>query len=331
MFSYPVAWTRVSWRTYVLAPLSGLFCVAVALRRALYKAEILRSERMPVPVIVVGNISVGGTGKTPLVLWLVSQLRAAGFRPGIISRGYGGTTRAPQVVLPHTDARVCGDEPVLLARRSGCAVWTGRNRPAVARALINANPDCNVIVSDDGLQHYRLARDVEIAVLDAARGHGNGWMLPSGPLREPRSRLKRVDAVVVRGAHDAPLPAAPPHYAMTLVYAAFYNLRKPGHGVAPSHFKDLRVHAVAGIGNPQQFFDTLTQLGIAHTAHAFADHHHYTASDLAFADCDALVMTEKDAVKCERYAGDQHWVLRVDAQLEPALARLVLERIKGKH
>lgn len=331
MFSYPVAWTRVTWLTHVLAPLSGLFRMAVALRRMLYQAEILRSERMPVPVIVVGNISVGGTGKTPLVLWLVSQLRAAGYRPGIISRGYGGTTRTPQAVLHHSDARLCGDEPVLLARRSGCAVWTGRNRPAVARALINANPDCNVIISDDGLQHYRLARDLEIAVLDAVRGHGNGWMLPAGPLREPRSRMKSVDAVVVRGALDAPPPAAPPHFAMTLACAGIYHLRNPGHGVAPDHFKGLRVHAVAGIGNPQQFFDTLTQLGIAHTAHAFADHHRYAASDLAFANCDAIVMTEKDAVKCARFAGDEHWALRVDAQLDPALAHLVLDRIKGKH
>jgi tetraacyldisaccharide 4'-kinase len=333
MFSYPVAWTRVSWLTYLLAPLSGLFGIAVMLRRLLYQAEVLRSEHMPVPVIVVGNISVGGTGKTPLVLWLVAQLRAAGYRPGIISRGYGGATRSPQAVFKDSDARRCGDEPVVLARRSGCAVWTGRNRPAVARALINQNPDCNVIISDDGLQHYRLARDFEIAVTDGERGHGNGWMLPAGPLREAPSRLATVDAVVVRGKSQAapPLPAAPPHHVMTLAPGALCSVRDISCCVPPDHFKGLRVHALAGIGNPQQFFDTLAQLGIAHTPHAFADHHPYSESDLAYGDCDAIVMTEKDAVKCERYATDKHWMLRVEAQVDPALARSVLARIKGKH
>jgi tetraacyldisaccharide 4'-kinase len=332
MFSYPVAWTRVTWLTYLLAPLAGLFLAAVSLRRLLYQTHIVRSERMPVPVIVVGNISVGGTGKTPLVLWLATRLRAAGYRPGIISRGYGGTARGPQAVLKDSDAAHAGDEPVLLARRSGCAVWIGRNRPAAARALIHANPECNVIISDDGLQHYRLARDVEIAVIDAARGHGNGWMLPAGPLREPPSRLSSVDAVVVRGGANAPrLSDAPPYYGMTLACTGLCNLRHASRREAPGHFKGLRVHAVAGIGNPQQFFDTLTHLGIAHTAHAFADHHPYSAQDLAFGDCDAIVMTEKDAVKCARYATERHWVLPVEADIDDALARAVLAQIKGKH
>jgi tetraacyldisaccharide 4'-kinase len=330
MFSYPVAWTRVTRLTVLLAPLSGLFRAAVTLRRFLYKTGILRSERMPVPVIVVGNISVGGTGKTPLVLWLVTQLRAAGYRPGIISRGYDGTLKAPQAVLANSDAGRCGDEPVLPARRSGCAVWIGRDRPATARALINANPDCNVIISDDGLQHYRLARDFEIAVLDAGRGHGNGWMLPAGPLREPPSRLDSVDAVVVRGGVKAPrLPAAPPLYGMSLVSTGLCSLRNTSRRVEPGHFEGLRVHAIAGIGNPQQFFDMLARLGIAHTAHAFADHHPYTAADLAYSDCDAIVMTEKDAVKCERYATECHWALQVDAHIEGALAHAVLDRLKG--
>ncbi len=329
MFSYPVAWTRVTWLTVLLAPLSALFAAAVALRRWLYHAGFLRRERLPVPVIVVGNISVGGTGKTPLVLWLAAQLRAAGYRPGIISRGYGGNAHTPQAVSGDSDPALSGDEPVLLARRSASAVWVGRNRPAAARALVQANPACNVIISDDGLQHYRLARDCEIAVADAARGHGNGWMLPAGPLREPRSRLAHVDAVVTRGAPAAPAPATPPHFEMTLVAGTLCNLSDPSRCATPDYFKDLRVHAVAGIGNPQQFFDTLAQLGIAHTPHAFADHHPYSAADLDYRDCDAIVMTQKDAVKCERYATGHHWALQVDARVDAALMRIVLERIKG--
>ncbi len=330
MPSYPAAWMRLSWRTWLLAPLSGLFLAGVTVRRLLYAADILRKERLPVPVIVVGNISVGGTGKTPLVLWLAAQLRKAGFRPGIISRGYGGAARAPRAVFGNSDARQCGDEPLLLARRSGCAVWVGTDRPAAARALIHANPECNVIISDDGLQHYRLARDVEIAVLDAARGHGNGWLLPAGPLRELPYRLREVNAVVVRGAPATAAVAAVPQYGMTLEARHFCNLHDAGRHVAAGHFTGQRVHAVAGIGNPRQFFDLLTRLGVTHTPHAFPDHHAYTAADLEYSDCDAIVMTEKDAVKCERIPGERLWALQVDAHIDESLAQLVLERMKGK-
>ena len=328
MFSYPVAWTRFTWLTLLLTPLSWLFRAVVALRRGLYQAGVLRSERLPVPVIVVGNISVGGTGKTPLVLWLAIQLRNSGSRPGIISRGYGGANQSPRAVQPDSNAAQCGDEPVLLARRGHCPVWIGQDRVAVARALLAANPECNVILSDDGLQHYRLARDAEIAVIDGARGLGNGLLLPAGPLREPPSRLNEVDAVVVRGPATK---IASPRYAMTLQPAGLRNLTDVNRRVDASHFKGLRVHAVAGIGNPQQFFDTLTRMGIAHTPHAFADHHAFTAADLAFSDCDAVVMTEKDAVKCEAFASDKHWALQVDARVDDALIRLMLERIKRKH
>jgi tetraacyldisaccharide 4'-kinase len=329
MFSYPVAWTRFTWLTLLLTPLSWLFSAVVALRRVLYKAGVLRSERLRVPVIVVGNISVGGTGKTPLVLWLAAQLHNSGLRPGIISRGYGGTNKSPRAVQPGSNAAQCGDEPVLLARHSHCPVWIGRDRVAVAHALLATHPDCNIILSDDGLQHYRLARDAEIAVIDGARGLGNGLLLPAGPLREPPSRLDEVDAVVVRGPATQ---IAPPRHAMTLQPAGLRNLRDANRRVDANHFNGLRVHAVAGIGNPQQFFDTLTRIGVAHTSHAFADHHAFTAADLTFSDCDAIVMTEKDAVKCEAFASDKHWALQVDARMDKgdALIRLMLERIKRK-
>ena len=331
MFSYPVAWTRVTWLTLLLVPLSWLFGAAAALRRGLYNMGILHSEHLPLPVIVVGNISVGGTGKTPLVIWLVAKLRAAGYRPGIISRGYGGTNQTPRAVHANSDAAQCGDEPVLLARRSNSPVWIGKDRVAAARALLAANPDCDIIISDDGLQHYRLARDFEIAVVDGARGLGNGWLLPAGPLREPPSRLSDVGAVVLRGPVMQPVASAPAPFVMTLETAGLRNLRNANRRVDTSHFQGLRVHAMAGIGNPQQFFDTLTRLGIAHTAHAFADHHAFVASDLAFSDCDAVVMTEKDAVKCEHYAADHHWVLQVDARVDDALLHRLLERIKREH
>ena len=333
MLRYPQAWTRVTGLTYFLAPLSWLFRAVVAIRRALYQFGLLRSERLPVPVIVIGNVSVGGTGKTPLVIWLITRLREGGYRPGIITRGYGGSSRQPRAVQADSDTALCGDEPVLLARRSACPVWIGKDRPAAARALLAANPDCNLIISDDGLQHYRLARDFEIAVVDAGRGHGNGWMLPAGPLREPPSRLTTVDAVVVRGAHAQTTPlkqAGLPRYTMTLEPAGLRNLRDASRHLPISRLQELRVHAVAGIGNPQQFFDTLTRLGVAHTPHAFADHHAFVAADLTFSDCDAVVMTEKDAVKCERFATAAHWALHVDAQVDDALVQVLLERIKRK-
>ena len=217
-----------------------------------------------------------------------------------------------------------------MARNSGCPVWVGKDRAATARALLAANPDCNVIVSDDGLQHYRLTRDVEIAVVDGARGHGNGFMLPAGPLREPVSRLETVNAVVLRGATTAAQNTTPPRFTMTLAATALRNLRS--HRMLPlTQWRAVRVHAIAGIGNPQQFFDALTAHGIAHTPHAFADHHAYSARDLTFNDCDAVVMTEKDAVKCERFASEKHWALQAEAHVDDTLAQWVIDRIKRKH
>ncbi len=327
---YPNFWADVSWVTILLTPLSWIVGVAVTIFHWLYKVGLLSIERLPVPVIVVGNISVGGTGKTPLVLWLANRLHESGFRPGIVSLGYGGTNKLPLAVLANSEATVCGDEPVLLARHGNCPVWIGRDRVAAARALLDANPICNVIISDDGLQHYRLARDAEIAVIDGARGLGNGLLLPAGPLRELPSRLNEVDAVVVRGPTGQ---VSSQHYTMTLAPIGLRNLNDINRCVDARHFKDLRVHAVAGIGNPQQFFDTLTQMGIAHTPHTFGDHHAFVAPDVAFDDCDAVVMTEKDAVKCERYAADNQWALQVDAYVDKgdALASVVLERIRGKY
>lgn len=340
MSGHPVSWTHVTALTLVLMPVSWLYGLVVTLRRALYTAGLLRSERLPVPVIVVGNITVGGTGKTPLVLWLVEHLRTAGYQPGIVSRGYrksgaaGPGNNEPRSVGINDDAALCGDEPVLLARRSGCPVWIGADRVAAARALLAAHPDCDVIVSDDGLQHYRLARDAEIAVIDDARKFGNRLLLPAGPLREPTSRLDSVDAVVLRVDDKPPdtsggRPA--PRFAMWLEAGPFRNLLNPDTTVDAQHFRGQRVHAAAGIGNPDHFFNTLKSLDLDFTAHPFPDHHPYTQADLAFDDCDAVVMTEKDAVKYQQFVtGDtaKYWALEVTAKVENRLATQLIARIE---
>jgi tetraacyldisaccharide 4'-kinase len=307
----------------------AIFAGVAAMRRVLYRTGLLPSHQLTVPVIVVGNITAGGTGKTPLVLWVCDFLREQGFTPGVISRGYGGPGRT-MAVTPASAPEATGDEPILLAQRSRCPVWIGRDRVAAARALRAANPACNVIVSDDGLQHYALRRDCEIAVLDGRRGIGNRLPLPAGPLRESRARLARVDAIVVTGDGAAPTVAGPA-FAMALEGAQFRNLLNPHFQRDPGDFHGQRVHAIAGIGNPARFFDHLQKLGLSFAAHAFPDHHAYAPSDLEFSDADAVIMTEKDAIKCLRFAREHHWVLPVNARVDPALGKLILDKVKPQH
>ncbi|OGT03813.1 MAG: tetraacyldisaccharide 4'-kinase, partial [Gallionellales bacterium RBG_16_57_15] len=242
--------------------------------------------------------------------------------PLIVSRGHGGSAQQPQRVTPDNDVRQVGDEPLLMARRNLCPVWIGKDRATSAQAALQANPQCDVVLCDDGLQHYRLRRDVEIAVIDGARGFGNGFMLPAGPLREPVSRLQTVDAVVVNGGE-----ASTGQYAMYLSGEIFYNLLVPGKTATAAELRKLRCHAVAGIGHPQRYFRHLAALGLNIVEHAFPDHHPYRAADLSFADCDALLLTEKDAVKCSAFADERYWVLRVEAQIDPALTDHILRKI----
>ncbi|MGQ0580059.1 MAG: tetraacyldisaccharide 4'-kinase [Betaproteobacteria bacterium] len=322
-------WYRLSWLSVALLPLASLFLFSASLRRLAYGIGVLRSERLRVPVIVVGNITAGGTGKTPLTLWLCGVLQEKGFKPGIVSRGYGGRAGL-LAVNADSDPAVAGDEPVLLARRSRCPVWIGRDRVAAARALLSANPECDVIVCDDGLQHYRLGRDLEIVVLDGSRGVGNGMPLPAGPLRESAARLRSVDAVVINGPGDPGLRMAS-HFGMTLEGSRFQNLLNPGHTSAVSEFQGRRLHALAGIGNPLRFFEHLQRLGLSFTAHAFPDHHPFAPADLDFEGADAIIMTEKDAIKCERFARENQWSLSVDAAVDPELGQLILNRLKTRH
>jgi tetraacyldisaccharide 4'-kinase len=324
-------WERITPVSVLLYPLSLAFRAAVAARRAAYRAGLLATVRLPVPVVVVGNIAVGGAGKTPLVLWLAAFLRERGRNPGIVSRGYGGTSSGPAPVPAGGDPGRYGDEPVLIAQRSGCPVWIGADRAAAGRALLAAHPGCDVIVSDDGLQHYRLERDVEIAVFYTGATR-NVWMLPAGPLREHGKRLSEVDAIVI---HESPAAAAvfafnaPPAFSMKLEGDTFYNLLNPGSSADADRFRNRNVHAIAGIGYPQRFFEHLQRLGIAFTAHAFPDHHAYRAQEVAFPGADAVLMTEKDAVKCLPYADEHHWALRVDASVDAGLGELTLRKLNG--
>lgn len=313
-------WYRRSPLALLLVPFSLLFGAVAAARRAAYRCGLLRRERLAVPVIVVGNLVAGGAGKTPLVLWLVEQLRARDWRPGILSRGYQGQHETPRAVLPGVDPIEVGDEPALLAERSGVPVWVGRRRVAAGRALLAAHPECNVLVCDDGLQHYALARDFEIAVEDE-RGLGNGRLLPAGPLREAASR--RVDATVTNGTQRAGA------YAMRFDVAGFYPIHDPARSVSLGDLRAKRLHAVAGIGNPVRFFRQLEALGLRFVAHAFPDHHRYRSEDLRFDNCDTVLMTEKDAVKCRAFGRTDLVALRIEAVVDPALADLIETRLHG--
>jgi tetraacyldisaccharide 4'-kinase len=322
-------WYRIRPAHLLLVPLSLIYRAVITLRRALYRSGHLASERLPVPVIVIGNVTVGGTGKTPLVIWVAQYLIAQGYRPGIITRGYGGS-EALQEVGANSDPRSAGDEPVLLARRAASPVFAGRKRADAGRALLASHPECDVIISDDGLQHYALVRDVEIAVVDGERRFGNGWLLPAGPLREAVARLSQTDAVVINGATGiAHIRTA--QFRMQLVGDSFANVAKPKTRAPAEAFRNKSLHAIAGIGHPERFFAQLEALGLNVRAHAFPDHHAFSAFDLAFAGDAIVLMTEKDAVKCAAFARENWWYLPVDAELEPALGNLILAKLRSRN
>jgi tetraacyldisaccharide 4'-kinase len=316
-------WYNSSPLSLFLLPLSWFFCTIAVLRRWAYNLGLLKVHRLPVPVVIVGNISVGGTGKTPLVTWLVAYLKQQGYRPGIVSRGYGGgANHWPQQVRPDSDPRMVGDEAILLARRCACPMSVGPDRVAAATALLEYT-DCDIIVSDDGMQHYALGRDVEIAVVDGVRRFGNGHCLPAGPLREPQSRLQTVDMVITNGV------AGVREYSMKLEPDMLWNLSSSREHKTLSAFRGKTVHAVAGIGNPQRFFAQLGESGIHVIEHPFPDHHHFNAADIQFNDELPVLMTEKDAVKCLDFAQERHWCVPVQAQIDDRFVQ-VFERLLGK-
>lgn len=337
---------RPTFVASLLRPLSWLFGAGAALRRAAYRRGVLSSVRLPVPVIVVGNITAGGAGKTPLVCAIVAMLREHGRHPAIVSRGYGRRTRDARAVDAHDDPRDVGDEPLILAA-TGVPVWVGANRPDAARAVLAAHPDIDVIVADDGLQHYALARDIEIAVVDGERGLGNGLLLPAGPLREPAARLGTVDAIVRLRGQDAlagsPGNAASPdaaatsgkvssgdrRFSMAYEARAWQNVADPRRAFDPRALSDPRTVAIAGIAHPQRFFDLLRTRGFSGRVLAFADHHAYSRGDLRCADAPAILMTEKDAVKCRAIADERMWMLPIRACVDAALFDFIVEKLHG--
>jgi len=315
-------WYSINPVSVLLTPLSWLFRSIAALRRICYRTGLLTVHALDVPVIVVGNISVGGTGKTPLVIWLVKQLQQAGYSPGIVSRGYRGRAQHwPQSVNADSDPVMVGDEAVLLASHTACPLVVAPDRVAAARMLLN-NHDCDIIVSDDGLQHYALKRDIEIIVIDGERRFGNGQCLPAGPLRETITRLNKADVVIVNGGY-----ALHGEQMMKLVPQQILNLldrqqRWPEQGAA-----NKKIHAVVGIGNPQRFFTTLEEMGFDLIKHVYPDHHDYRAGDILFDDKLPVIMTEKDAVKCRSFANANHWFLAVTAQIDEAVTKHVLKML----
>lgn len=319
-------WYNKGFITLILAPVSWLYCFVAIVRRFAYRSRIFKTHRMPVPVIIVGNITAGGTGKTPLVTWLVDLLREKGYSPGIVSRGYGGAARNwPQQVRVDSDPRMVGDEAVLLAHRCKCPMAVGPNRVEAVLALLE-HKDCDVIVADDGLQHYALGRDLEIAVIDGVRRFGNGKCLPAGPLREPRKRMKSVDIAVTNGV------PGPREYGMTLKPGPVQNLVDSRQSYPLSAFPGVckKVHAVAGIGNPDRFFSQLKDHGLEVIEHPFPDHYVYQSEDFLFDDDLPVLMTEKDAVKCRYFADNRYWVVPVDAQVDERVIPFILRFINSE-
>lgn len=313
--------------------LAAVNSAVVRARGAAYRAGLLATTRVDRPVIVVGNITVGGTGKTPLTAWLAQELRAAGHSPGIASRGYGRRGGELRWVEPDDDPADVGDEPLMLRQQTGVPVCVAARRSEAARRLVSAG--CDMVLCDDGLQHLALARDLELAVVDAARGLGNGYLLPAGPLREPAARLENVAAVVLNVGEaqggEIPLPALPDRVRCLRMSLAPGELRslasQPDRPLAS--LAGEAVHAVTGIGNPQRFFALLRASGARVHEHAFPDHHRFAEADIRFGDDLPVIMTAKDAVKCRRFADARHWVLPVRAQFAEDDARWLRQRVLG--
>lgn len=318
-------WYTPHIASQLLRPCSWIYRGAIAVRQAAYRSGLKKVRRFPVPIVVVGNITVGGNGKTPLVIYLANLLTQQGFRPGLVSRGYGGNSRHyPLTVTADCDPRVVGDEAVLLAQRTGCPMVVAPNRPQAVATLL-AQTDCDVIISDDGLQHTALGRDIEIVVVDSRRRFGNGLCLPAGPLREPVARLANVDFIVACGN------ALADEYEMQLAPTWMVNVANPAMKCPVVSFAKERVHAVAGIGNPDRFFQTLNDLSIHSENHPFPDHHRFSLADFQFKDDLPVLMTEKDAVKCQGFAEPHWWYLTVNAALTSGFNEKLLAKLKNRN
>jgi len=319
----PAFWDRSGLLSTGLLPLAGAFGLIVAIRREAYRRGLLRSHRLSVPVIVIGNITVGGSGKTPLVLWIARFLLARGWKPGIVSRGYGGRSDTwPRWVSADSDPGDVGDEPVLLARRSGCSVAVGPDRARASELLVAAG--CEIVVSDDGMQHYALERDLEIMVCNGRAGLGNGRLLPAGPLREPPGRLTEADLTVTNG--DSAFAGA---FRMDLSVEEAVRVNDAAMTRPLSAFAGQNIEAVAGIGYPESFFRVLREAGLVPRCHDFPDHHRFKPQHLDFDSGLPVFMTEKDAVKCTGWAPENFWYVPVIAQLPDAFGDALGTALNG--
>ena len=317
------SWVKPNALTRLLQPLSLVYRGAFALRKNAFDRGLLNRYRSPIPVLVVGNLTVGGTGKTPLVIYLVEQLSLLGFKPGVISRGYSGEADAyPLAVVHDTPAQLCGDEPALIVRRTNVPMVVGPDRQASIELLIKRH-DVDLVISDDGLQHLALERDIEICLIDDTASQENQNLLPAGPYRESMTRLLKVDYIV---RHGGIVGNADNQFSMHLVPGEVMPVDPANKLNFPA---DSPIHAVAGIGNPQRFFDTCDELGLSFTPHSFADHHHFTREDIDFGGKPVL-MTEKDAVKCDQIADKHHWYLPVDAELGDGFANAIADAVNQK-
>ena len=335
-------WQSLNFVSMVLFPFSLLFCLLVSARRFFYRLGWLKSNSPRLPVIVVGNIYIGGNGKTPFVIWLAEQLKAAGYKPGIVSRGYGALSEKqtaeqqaehtwPRQVNQTQDSRLFGDEPLLIQQSTRCPVIID---PARSRAVakIENETDCDVIISDDGLQHYAMSRFIEINISDAGRLYGNGLCLPAGPLRERQSRLKSVDYIVYNISRGKlPKPVVMEHgreFVMSYEMCALQPLSDNCQAMTLDDFKGKIVHAVAGIGDPGQFFRLLENSGLKLIEHPFADHYQYKEQDLVYEEPYPIIMTEKDAVKCQSFTLTECWYLPIKAKVDSALASNIINQLK---
>lgn len=336
--SWPNFWYKKNWLSGLLWPLSKLVCLE-AERRLNKFNQTRQTDAYGAKVIVVGNLVVGGSGKTPLIIWLTRALQQRGLKVGIVSRGYGGQSQNwPQSVTPESNPILVGDEPLLLSKQLQVPIAVGPKRDQ-AIALIEKEQACDVILSDDGLQHFGMQRDIELVVVDGERQFGNAWCLPAGPLREPLQRITEVDAVVINGDNQLKVRSSlqrklPPRYGMQLKPTVLRNLLNDKVTLAVETFSSQEVNAIAGIGNPKRFFDTLEPYVATQNRHPFKDHQAYTREDLErFDPQKPLIMTSKDAVKClpiaQQLNAKNWWVLEVETQVDNELLTLILQKLQN--
>ena len=321
----PRSWKSFNALSLILLPMTLIFGLASYIRRQLFRRGLLKSTKIEVPVIVVGNITVGGTGKTPTVIAIANALKASGYIPGVISRGYRGDGQKYEVTTRSVASKV-GDEAILISTKTHCPLWVGPSRTENAQHLLAKYPNVNVIISDDGLQHYAIKRDIEIIVIDGSRKFGNGLLLPSGPLRESVKRIHECDFAVINGPEKLNLPI--PTSNMELVGELFHNLSNVDRTCRASDLCGREIAAIAGIGNPERFFLHLESLGLNLKTHVFPDHHKYSISDITAIEQNVILMTEKDAVKCPIVSGKECWILPVQARFNGDLISKILERLK---